>query len=81
MSAPQPPVRTSRPVAVVCAVAAGLLAATVIVIGAVGVWEWATSPILPSPSVSHPLPASTAGPSPITPVELTECPINGCGPR
>jgi hypothetical protein len=85
VSAPQPPARTSRTVAIVCGTFAGLIAAVVLVIAAPGVWEWWSSPILPAPASSPvtfgPLPASTAGPAPITPVELRDCPINGCGPR
>jgi len=83
VSAPQPPVRTSRTVAIVCGVAASLIAAVVLVIAAVGVYERVTSPFLPpaSPVTFGPLPASPALQSPITPVELRDCPINGCGPR
>lgn len=80
MSAPQPPVRTSRTVAVVCDTLAGLLTAVVLAIAAVGVVEWATSPIVP-PVEHGPIPARSAPQAPIAPVELRDCPINGCGPR
>ena len=85
MTGPQPPVRTSRTVAIVCAVAAGLLTAIVAVIGAVGVYEWATSPVLTAPDDGAPsfgpIPASTAGPAPHTPAVLLERPVTGWGPR
>ena len=80
MSAPQPPVRTSRTVVIVCGLLAVLLAAVVIAVAAVGVYEWATSPIVP-PVEHGPIPARSAPPAPITPPVLRECPINGCGPR
>ena len=53
MSAPQPPVRTSRTVVIVCGLAAVLLAAVVIAVAAVGVYEWATSPIVPPVIGAH----------------------------
>lgn len=75
MTAPQPPARTSRTVAIVCGALAGLLAAVVLTVAAVGVYEWATSPIVP-PVESRPIPARTAPDAPLTPVTLTAVPMH-----
>jgi hypothetical protein len=62
VSAPHPPHPTSRLVVAVCAVLAGLLTAVVLVVGAVGFWEWATSPILPVPASTAVCPVDGCGP-------------------
>jgi len=76
VSAPQPPQPTSTSVLVACTAAAVAL-----VVAVLGLVVYLGSRPFSEPVRSRPLPASPARPSTITPVELRDCPINGCGPR
>ncbi len=57
--------------------------AAFVVVAAVVIRQVVFAPILPAPdpAVTGPLPASTAAPAPLTPVELTARPHIGWGPR